>query len=150
MSETPKGSSVLEGMAILLLFQLAGEVFIRILAMPVAGLVAGMGLLFAALGLRVETPQPLETTSGALLLHFALLFVPASVGVLVHVEQLATEWLPISVAHCGARRDHGNPRCDLRPVSPGPNGCSAGSLARFRSWSRVERNRDGAGLPRGA
>jgi hypothetical protein len=59
--------------------------------------------------------------------------------VLVHGEQLAAERLPVSVAHCGARRDHGNPRSEFRPVSSGPNGCSARSVARFRSWTRVAR-----------
>ena len=81
----------------LLIFQLAGEVLVRVLAMPVAGPVAGMALLFVALAVRRASPQPLQAASGMLLRHFPLLFVPAGVGVLVHAEQLAAEWLPIFV-----------------------------------------------------
>ena len=37
-----------------------------------------------------------------LLAHFALLFVPAGVGIIEHVERLEAEWLPITASILGS------------------------------------------------
>ena len=40
----------------------------------------------------------MDSAATDLLRHFSLLFIPAGVGVIVHFDKLAGEWLPISVA----------------------------------------------------
>lgn len=82
----------------LLLFQLAGEVIARGLALPVPGPVIGMLLLFIFLVLRGGASHDLQHTSQNLLQHLSLLFVPAGTGILVHLHRLANEWRPILVS----------------------------------------------------
>ena len=83
----------------LLVCQLIGEVLTRLLQLPVPGPVIGMVLLFAALLLRgAETPAGLGATADALLGNLGLLFVPAGVGVVLHLPLLARDWAPLSLA----------------------------------------------------
>ena len=83
----------------LLLCQLAGEILVRTLHLPVPGPVLGMVLLFAALVLRGrEAPAALGATADALLGNLGLLFVPAGVGVVLYLPLLARDWAPISLA----------------------------------------------------
>jgi holin-like protein len=86
---------MLSALTQLLLFQLLGEVFARGLNLPVPGPVIGMLLLFLALILRGGPGQELQTTSQNLLQHLSLLFVPAGVGIMVHLHRVANEWLPL-------------------------------------------------------
>jgi holin-like protein len=90
------------GLAVLLLFQLAGEILVRLLDLPVPGPVAGMILLFLALIVGGKVPSGLEAASGGLLKHLALLFVPAGSGIVVYVALIRREWLPITVALLGS------------------------------------------------
>ena len=76
----------------LLIFQLIGEVIARGLDLPVPGPVIGMALLFAALSLRNGPAASLQTTAQTLLSHLSLLFVPAGVGIVVHLSRVADEW----------------------------------------------------------
>jgi holin-like protein len=89
---------MLNAITLLLLFQLAGEAIALFFALPVPGPVIGMGLLFAALALRGGASAELRGTAQNLLQHLSLLFVPAGVGVMLHAERIAGEWLPIVVA----------------------------------------------------
>jgi holin-like protein len=89
---------MLHAITLLLLFQLAGEAIALLLALPVPGPVIGMGLLFAALAWRGGASDELRGTAQHLLQHLSLLFVPAGVGVMLHAERVAGEWLPIVVA----------------------------------------------------
>ncbi|SLN68416.1 holin-like protein [Roseovarius gaetbuli] len=74
--------------ALILAFQLAGEVAARALSLPVPGPVIGMALLLAAFMILPKlAARMLETTKG-LLAHLSLLFVPAGVGVISHAEAL--------------------------------------------------------------
>jgi holin-like protein len=88
---------MLRGLAVLLLFQLAGEVLTRAASLPVPGPVAGMALLLLALGAR-PPGEALRAASSGLLSHLSLLFVPAGVGVMLHAPRLASEWLAIAVS----------------------------------------------------
>ena len=90
-------SDVLSGFTWLLLFQCAGEALVRLAGLPIPGPVAGMALLFAALLLRGKTPGALAA-AGGLGQHLSLLFVPAGVGVMMYMGQVAAEWLPIVAA----------------------------------------------------
>lgn len=85
----------LTGLTWLLVFQLVGEVIVRLLAWPVPGPVLGMLLLFLMLLAARGVPEPLDTASTGLLAHLSLLFVPAGVGIMVHADRLLAEWLPI-------------------------------------------------------
>lgn len=86
----------------LLLYQLAGEVLARVLSLPVPGPVIGMALLFCTLVIRGHTgrpiPQSMHHTTNVLLQHLSLLFVPAGTGIMVYLQLIADEWLPITTA----------------------------------------------------
>jgi holin-like protein len=89
---------VIPALATLLVFQLIGEALVRALSVPVPGPVVGMALLLLALVLRPATLQAIKPTSQTLLQHLSLLFVPAGVGVMLHLERLGDEALAIGVA----------------------------------------------------
>lgn len=89
---------MLKAITLLLLFQLAGEAIALFFALPVPGPVIGMGLLFAALAFQGGPSADLRGTAQNLLQHLSLLFVPAGVGVMLHLRRMADEWLPIVVA----------------------------------------------------
>ncbi|NMG65606.1 CidA/LrgA family protein [Azoarcus indigens] len=93
---------MLGALTLLLLFQLIGEVIARALALPIPGPVIGMGLLFLALLLRGGPSEELRTTSGTLLMHLSLLFVPAGTGIVLYGDRLAAEWLPLTAALLGS------------------------------------------------
>jgi len=89
---------MLGALTILLVFQLVGEAISHGLDLPVPGPVIGFALLFLSLLARGGVPEDLRATATGLLQHLSLLFVPAGVGVMVHLSRLREEWLPISVA----------------------------------------------------
>ena len=86
----------------LLLYQLTGEVLARVLSLPVPGPVIGMALLFCTLVVRGHMgrpiPQSMQHTANVLLQHLSLLFVPAGTGVMIYLQLIANEWLPITTA----------------------------------------------------
>lgn len=84
--------------ALLLTCQLLGEVFVLWSHLPVPGPVIGMLLLFVGLMLRGGAPKGLARVVDGLLAHLALLFVPAGVGIMLHLGALRQEWLAITVA----------------------------------------------------
>jgi holin-like protein len=83
---------MLRGLAVLLVFQLAGEVLTHLLELPVPGPVVGMVLLLLALELRLPQRDGLRAASGGLLATLSLLFVPAGVGIVQHLPRLGAEW----------------------------------------------------------
>ena len=85
-------------LTILLACQLAGEVIARLLRLPVPGPVIGMVILFGALLLRADVPEDVGAVTGGLLQNLSLLFVPAGVGVMLHAQLLAENWVAISMA----------------------------------------------------
>jgi holin-like protein len=89
---------MLQALATLLVFQTAGEVLTYALALPIPGPVLGMALLLAFLLVNESAVAALRPTCVELLKHLSLLFVPAGVGVMLHVARIASEWLPILVA----------------------------------------------------
>jgi len=96
-------------LALLLVFQLAGEALSHALSLPVPGPVIGMVALLLALmvrgawkGTTAAVPPDLERATSVLLGHLSLLFVPAGVGVSIHLSLLASEAVPIAVALAGS------------------------------------------------
>ena len=89
---------MLPQITLLLVCQLAGEVLVRLATIPVPGPVVGMLLLLVILFARGGVPDALGQTTGGLLDHLSLLFVPAGVGIIVHLPLVAAEW-PAIVTH---------------------------------------------------
>jgi len=87
----------LNGITILLAYQLLGEISVLTFEMPIPGPVLGMLLLFITLLIRRRGSSSLDDASTALLSHLSLLFVPAGVGMMVHFERIFVERLPISI-----------------------------------------------------
>ncbi len=84
-------------LALLLAFQLGGEVLAPLLGLPVPGPAIGLLLLFMALVLRGGVPADLGDVARGLLAYLALLFVPAGVGIISHLDRVAAEWLPLAL-----------------------------------------------------
>lgn len=93
---------MIAALTLLLVFQLVGEVIARALALPIPGPVIGMALLFLALLVRGGPGEDLRQTSGQLLQHLSLLFVPAGVGVMLHFHRIGDEWLPLAASLVGS------------------------------------------------
>ena len=75
----------LRGLALLLLFQAAGEALVLLLKLPFPGPVVGLVLLLA--GLRWNAVrEPVQAAAELLLAHLSLLFVPVGVGVVTHLD----------------------------------------------------------------
>lgn len=84
--------------ATLLVFQSLGEGLAFALSLPVPGPVIGMVLLLFYLIMKDDAVSKLAPTSMELLRHLSLLFVPAGVGIMIHAQRVAAEWLPIMTA----------------------------------------------------
>ena len=72
------------GLTVLLGFQLLGEVLAAALRLPLPGAVMGMALLAPALLWR-PLREPVRACAEFLLANLSLLFVPAGVGVMLHM-----------------------------------------------------------------
>lgn len=93
---------VLQILALLLTCQLVGEVVTRAANLPVPGPVLGMVFLLLGLLVLRRVPNSLERTSRGLLDNLSLLFVPAGVGVIQHLDILRAQWLPIIASIVGS------------------------------------------------
>ena len=83
---------------LLLSCQLAGEVIVVAFDLLIPGPVVGMVILFAGLMGKGGVPGGLGELSTGILRHLSVLFVPAGVGVMLHVGKLEDEWLAVSAA----------------------------------------------------
>ncbi|SOE18775.1 putative effector of murein hydrolase LrgA (UPF0299 family) [Hoeflea halophila] len=93
---------MLSALTLILSCQLVGELVTRFLGLPVPGPVAGMVLLFVLLLVKGTVPKDVGAVADSLLRHLALLFVPAGVGVMAHLDLLGQDWLPITAALVGS------------------------------------------------
>ncbi len=89
---------MLRFITLLLFCQLVGETLRFTFDLPVPGPVIGMVILFVGLLVKGNVPRDLQQTGDGILQHLSLLFVPAGVGVIVHIELLADEWDAIAVS----------------------------------------------------
>jgi holin-like protein len=78
----------LQGLALLLLLQTAGELIVRALGIGLPGPVLGLAMLLPALA-WAPVARRVEAIASVLLQHLSLLFVPVGVGVIVHLGALA-------------------------------------------------------------
>lgn len=95
---------MIASLSLILLCQLAGEVLVRGLALPMPGPVVGLVLLLLLLVARdrfaILARGPLqgggvENASRGLLAHLSLLFVPAGVGVVQKLDLIAAHGIAI-------------------------------------------------------
>ena len=93
---------MLRAFAILLGFQLAGEVFVRLLHVGVPGPVVGMGLLAIACISSLRLRQACEQAARVLIANLSLLFLPAAVGVIQFLPLLQHQGLAIGAAIIGS------------------------------------------------
>jgi len=82
---------MIEYITLILACQLAGEFISTSLNIPIPGPVIGMLLLFLFLVIKGEIPDQLEIVGVGLLSNLSLMFVPAGVGVMVHLQLLETD-----------------------------------------------------------
>jgi len=87
---------MLQGLVLLLMFQLFGEGLSNLLGLPIPGNVIGMALLLIALMTGLVKEERIQEASDLLLSHMALFFVPAGVGVMLYFNLIQREWLPIA------------------------------------------------------
>lgn len=86
----------LRGLALLLLFQAAGEALAHLLSLPFPGPVIGLVLLLV--GLQVAWVRaPVAAAAELLLSHLSLLFVPVGVGVITHLSLVARHGVALGV-----------------------------------------------------
>jgi holin-like protein len=89
--------TLLQGLAILLLCQSAGEAAARLLHLPLPGPVLGLLVLVGLLQWqRLRTPA--GAAADALLQHLSLLFVPVGVGVMTHLALISQHGLRMAAA----------------------------------------------------
>lgn len=84
--------------ALLLSFQLVGEVLTRALGLTVPGPVLGMAMLLIALATVPGLGEMIRPVAVGLLSHLSLLFVPAGVGVIGHLEIFGEHGVAILLA----------------------------------------------------
>ena len=89
---------MLEYLTLIFCCQLAGELVVAATGLPIPGPVIGMALLFVGLVVWGALPSGLAAIADMLLGNLSLLFVPAGVGVMLHLSLLSRDLLPISVA----------------------------------------------------
>ena len=89
---------MLHGILVLLASQLAGEAVARGLGLGLPGPVVGLALLAASVALVPALRRAVEPVATALLGHLSLLFIPAAVGVVQVLPQLAGQGTAIAVS----------------------------------------------------
>lgn len=88
---------MIRGLVQILLFQGLGEIISKLLGLPIPGPVIGLVLLLATLLMRRRIDADLDLVATAFTQHLGLLFIPAAVGVVMFVPQLADHGLTIAV-----------------------------------------------------
>lgn len=89
---------MLKGMALLLAFQLAGELLAVGFRLPISGPIVGMALLLLWMHGSGRIDVSVASASDALLANMAVLFVPVGVGAMAYGEVFRRHWLLIAIA----------------------------------------------------
>ncbi|EEE44191.1 CidA/LrgA family protein [Roseibium alexandrii] len=89
-------------LTVILACQLIGELITVASGLPIPGPVIGMVLLLAGLLIKGGIPDELATVGDAFLTNLSLLFVPAGVGVMLHITLIGEEGLAITLALIGS------------------------------------------------
>ncbi|MFN3202384.1 MAG: CidA/LrgA family protein [Bradymonadia bacterium] len=86
---------MITALALLLLFQLAGEAVSTLTGLPVPGPVIGMALLTIALRQGWISVERLRPAAAPLLEHMTFLFVPPGVGISLYFADIARQ--PVAI-----------------------------------------------------
>lgn len=86
---------MIRALTLILSLQLAGEALAAGLALPVPGPVLGMAGLLAVFAWQGGPTEAQEGVAKGFLDNLGLLFVPAGVGVMLHLPTVAAEWRAI-------------------------------------------------------
>lgn len=89
---------MIDGLVQIFLWQGLGELVSKLLVPSIPGPVIGLILLVAYLTLKGEVNPSLGMVADAFRQHLALLFVPASVGVILFLPELKTHALAVGTA----------------------------------------------------
>lgn len=87
----------MRGLAIILMFQLAGEILVTLTGILFPGRVLGLLLLWLALTRGWVAAESIEAAANFLLQNLTLFFTPIVVGAVVYREVLAAHWFAISL-----------------------------------------------------
>jgi putative effector of murein hydrolase LrgA (UPF0299 family) len=89
---------MIPALTLLLMCQLAGEVIARGLGLSVPGPVIGMGLIVALFLVVPRAADAVRPAAAVLLGNLSLLFVPAGVGIVGHLDRLGAQGVAILTA----------------------------------------------------
>ncbi|WCR10285.1 CidA/LrgA family protein [Paracoccus stylophorae] len=89
-------------LAIILTFQLVGEIVAQALDLPLPGPVVGLLLLVGTCLARPALAQRIRPATLGLLQHLSLFFVPAGVGIVAHWDLLRDEGVGLALAVVGS------------------------------------------------
>lgn len=89
---------MIRGLFILVVFQYVGDLLGALVPWGLPGSVVGMGLLTLALRLGVVRADTVRPVAEGLTRHMAFFFVPAGVGVVLYIDLVRHEALPIGIA----------------------------------------------------
>ncbi len=90
-------TSLLRGIAFLLLLQWISTIIINFLGVPFPPALLGMLILTALLCTGVVPTESVEGICDILISKMGMLFVPAGVSAILYFDILKAEWLPILV-----------------------------------------------------
>ncbi len=89
---------MIQALTLILAMQLTGEVIVRATGLIIPGPVLGMALFLVLMVLVPKIVDLVRTPANGLLQHLSLLFVPAGVGVVGHINALGADLLPLVIA----------------------------------------------------
>jgi holin-like protein len=89
---------MIQGLVQLFIFQALGELVSKFALPFIPGPVVGMVLLLSFLMLRARVPKDIDLVGSNILQHLGLLFIPASVGVVLYWPLLQANVWSISAA----------------------------------------------------
>ena len=89
---------MIQGLVQLFIFQALGELLSKFALPFIPGPVLGLVLLLAFLSVRGHVPASIDLVGSSILQHLGLLFIPASVGVVLYLPVLQANAWAISTA----------------------------------------------------
>ena len=89
---------MIQGLVQLFIFQALGELVSKFALPFIPGPVLGLVLLLAFLSVRGHVPASIDLVGSSILQHLGLLFIPASVGVVLYLPLLQANAWALSAA----------------------------------------------------
>ena len=79
-------------------FLFLGELIHYFLAIPIAGNIIGMLLIFLALFFKLIKLKDVKPASDFLVKYLVVFFIPYGVGLMVYANLIAEYWMPVTIA----------------------------------------------------